>query len=151
MAPPKKQLPANAFDVIAELAGKGVFETKIVEVLGISYKTWLRLKSEDPAVGLALRYAKALDRDDMVSQLRKQAEEGNLTALIFYLKSVHGFRDRGDDNAPEEQRVKIKIELPDSPDADSYKRLRAQGRVPLPVIDATPVEAASGELSGSDA
>jgi hypothetical protein len=60
---------------------------------GVGYRTIVRYANEYPSVIQAVQEAKEEMKDYAESKLFKQIEEGNLTAIIFYLKTQA--KDRG--------------------------------------------------------
>ena len=104
-----RDLPKRVFDTIVEVAARGMKEAAMIKVLNVTYRQWYAMK-EHRDVQMALRLGQMRDREDVVRVLRRKALEGNLTAIIFYLKAIHGFRDQGPGEG--EAAVQVNITLP---------------------------------------
>ncbi len=143
MARPRKTLPEGALTIIRELASNGVKETLLAKALGMSFETWKRIRTDDPEAKAAWQEAKAIEHDRLASELLRQAygspaeydEGGNVirdevkpdkTCLLFALKSRHGYRDFGPDEAGAADagsRVNIVLNLPAALSREDYGKL----------------------------
>ena len=115
----KIQLKNTDYSKISRLASRGVNETDIVKALGISYKSWLRIKDEDENALQALEEARRKEEAELVGVLYEAAvNEKNLTACMFLLKARHGYKEGADRvNA---SQVNVKITMPGSMEPHEY-------------------------------
>jgi len=108
-----RDLTALAPDVlqqITSMAAQGWTEAAIWRSLGLPRDEWRQRKKEDPGVAAALSEGRSLDLHQCMHVLRASAiaidkktnlpvlnskEPKALTALLAYLKLVHGLRDHG--------------------------------------------------------
>jgi len=114
MARPRKSfklLPADACNIIRDLAAKGCHEATIAKALGISHDTWQKRRDETPEFQRALTEGRAIEHDVLVSTLMEAATKSkNVTAAIFLLKARHGYKDTGETLV--NNKVSITFELP---------------------------------------
>src|SRR5262245_34720994 len=124
MGRPKKSIGPEGLDVIRRLAGRGVQEGVLARELGLSFKTWARIRAEDPEAKAAFEEGRAAERDALVGSLFRQAvEKNNTIAAIFLLKARHGFRDQGPADGAEGSRVTVQIAIPAPLSPDQYRNL----------------------------
>lgn len=76
---------------VRALSGFGMTQEQISKFLGIGAKALRNYYREELDNGMAVAIAGAAKR------LYAQVERDNLTAIIFYLKTKGGFRERGDE------------------------------------------------------
>ena len=77
-----------------ESAARGLSETQVAEVLGISRATLLRRKKDDAAFDAAIKKGKARGIQEVSSALFEAALQGCVPAMIFYLKARAGWSDK---------------------------------------------------------
>ena len=123
MARPRKTLPANGLDVIRSLASNGVNEVAIAAALGLDFRTWRRIREEDPETKAAWQEARALEENRLAGKLFEEAMTGNVTAAIFLLKGRHGWRDIGPAEGDGGVKVGVQINLPGSLKPEDYAKL----------------------------
>ncbi len=140
MGRPRKTLPAHGLDVIRALAANGVQEHQIAVALGVDFRTWVRIRGEDPEAKAVWLEARALEQDKLVGSLFRQAmgtpaeydERGNVvraeqlpvpTAAMFLLKARHSYRDFGPTDGSGDGRPTVVINLPASLPGDDYAKL----------------------------
>jgi hypothetical protein len=114
----KKTLPTNGLETITELAERGVTETDIAKALGMSFDTWLRIKTENEEAKHALEAARAIEKDQLVGMLFDKAMKGDSTAAMFLLKTRHGYLE-GKQHVSANQ-VNVQITLPGAKDESQY-------------------------------
>ncbi|MDO8908998.1 MAG: hypothetical protein Q7W55_10945 [Pseudohongiella sp.] len=108
---PIKRPPANAVDVVRDLAGEGHALIGIARVLGTSADTLRRWFDEDEELKAALDEGREKERYSLHNVLYKAAtEQSNTTAAMFLLKSRHGYREG--DSSETANRVSINFTLP---------------------------------------
>ena len=83
-------------EFIKAIKGSGGFVTEIAHRLRCSRKTVYRYKERLPAVASAMFEEKEHLLDSTESQLLKQINKGNMTGIIFYLKTQGYKRGYGD-------------------------------------------------------
>lgn len=108
----KFQVPDSAVETVLAACRRGVPETKIARSLGLNYRTWMRVRSEDERIASVMAECRKVEEDELVSLLLDKARDGDLTAIIFALKGRHHYRDQGAAAASVEQRVNVIISLP---------------------------------------
>jgi len=80
--------------IIEELAGRGCHLTTIAQVLGMHVATLREVRKRDPEVDEAYQRGLAREHDALVGGLRAAADEGNIVAAIYLLKSKHALYDQ---------------------------------------------------------
>ncbi len=122
---PRKHLPAHGLHIIRGMAENGASEVEIAKALGMNFRTWRRLRDEDPVARDAWAEARGIEEGKLVGKLFQQAiEENNTTAAIFLLKARHGYRDVGPaDGGDAGPRVNLTFNLPAPLNGDQYRRL----------------------------
>ncbi len=140
MGRPRKTLPSSGLDIIRALAANGVQEHQIAVALGVDFRTWVRIRGEDPEARAVWQEARALEQDKLVGSLFRQAmgtpaeydEKGNViraeqlpipTAAMFLLKARHQYRDFGPTDGSGDGRPTININIPAPLDAAAYGKL----------------------------
>lgn len=108
----KYLIPDASVAIVIAACRKGVPETKLAQALGINYRTWMRVREEDERIADALAETRKIEEEELVSLLLDKARNGDLTAMIFALKSRHGYRDMGTPGGGVEQKVNVVINLP---------------------------------------
>jgi transposase len=87
---------------VEALAGSGLTEAQIAEALGIGYRTLETRKHDYSEFSQAIKKGKAKGIAHVTNKLMEQVNEGNTTAILFYLKcradwketAVHEFGDK---------------------------------------------------------
>ena len=77
-----------------ESAARGLSETQVAELLGISRATLLRRKKDDAAFDAAIKKGKARGIQAVSNALFESALQGCVPAMIFYLKARAGWSDK---------------------------------------------------------
>ena len=124
---------------IESLAAKGMNEEDIAWYLGITPSTLSRKKKEYEQIEQAIKLGKARGKGFVVGKLFAKIKEGNLSAIIFYLKtqckwSEHVTVNEGDKTSflsltPEQQIIFIKnlsVQIRSKLLADAIKELKAE-------------------------
>lgn len=91
-----KTKPKIELDIqkVEELAGLGLTREEIALSLGVSYSTLNRRAKEFEEVETAIQRGRALANIKVAGELMKAIEEGNVTAIIFYLKTRAGWTEK---------------------------------------------------------
>ncbi|WP_324742079.1 hypothetical protein U8326_02230 [Tsuneonella sp. CC-YZS046] len=109
--PAPKQPPANAADLIRDLAADGWAILGIAKRLGTSKDTFARWLDQNPDLQEAFDAGRENERYALHNMLYRQAmEHGNATAAMFLLKARHGYREG--DQSQTGGRVNVTIALP---------------------------------------
>lgn len=91
-----KTKPKIELDIqkVEELAGLGLTREEIALSLGVSYSTLNRRAKEFEEVETAIQRGRALANIKVAGELMKAIEGGNVTAIIFYLKTRAGWTEK---------------------------------------------------------
>ena len=108
---------------VEELAGLGLTREQIALSLGVSYSTLNRRAKESEEIETAMRRGRALANIKVAGELMKAIEAGNVTAIIFYLKTRAGWTEKQKIEAEITQRENIPEGLP-----AMYAALKAEGK-----------------------
>jgi hypothetical protein len=92
VARPKKVLTPEQVTQVETLAAVLTLD-QIADYLGISNATLRRRISEDKEILSAYKKGKQRAVSGVATSLLTQAREGNITAMIFYLKTQAGWRE----------------------------------------------------------
>lgn len=114
------------------LAGRCFSQQQMYEYYGIGHDTWYKRVKEHPELAEIIKRGKAKTKSFVVGKLMEQVKKGNLTAIIFWLKT----QDRWSDSSI------LKIE-------DDTNKEKESPRV---ITGMTPIEAAKiyqSVMSGS--
>ena len=112
----------------------------VAAALGLSQKTWKKLRDEDPEAKQVWAEARGIELDRLVGSLFRQAvgspaeydDKGNCVraeqppvpiAAMFLLKSRHQYRDQGPTDGTSDGRPSVIINLPAALPADAYAKL----------------------------
>lgn len=93
------------------MAGRGLTLDDCAAVLNISPRTLDRRLSDDEEVKEAYKRGRAIAKDAVTSKLFDQINDGNLTAIIFYLKTQCGWREK--DRDEEGNTAQVVLYLPE--------------------------------------
>ncbi len=88
------QMTEYVLKAAEESAARGLSESQVAEVLGISRATLLRRKKDDAAFDAAIKKGKARGIKEVSSALFEAALQGCVPAMIFYLKARAGWSDK---------------------------------------------------------
>lgn len=105
---------------------RGASGISIARSLRVNYRTWMRVKAEDEEIASVLSEVLAMEEIELRNVLIDKAKQGDITALMFALKTRHGYRDHGTPNGGDDNRVAIQINLPGpSASLEDYQRMIA--------------------------
>ena len=79
---------------VRTLLAQGLTFAQLASALGCSDETLLRRRKEDEALESACLEGKAQGIAKVTNKLFQTALEGNVTAMIFYLKNQAGWKDK---------------------------------------------------------
>ena len=112
---------AAALELVREASADGATVMNICAVLGISDWTFRHWRDKFPEFDEAVKSGCSIEHDRLVGKLTEVALSGNVTALIFALKSRHNYVDSGVGAATlVENKVSIQFVLPDSLSPKQY-------------------------------
>jgi DNA-binding XRE family transcriptional regulator len=83
-------------------------KVQMADYFGISEPTLKQIEERQPEVSLAYKRGKAKAIGSVGSNLLSQAKNGNVTAIIFYLKTQAGWRE---EREPERELPPIQIHV----------------------------------------
>lgn len=79
--------------IIEAMSAKGCHQETIAKVLRISHDTLLACRRRQPEVQAALERGMAVQHDELVEILMKQAREGQFVPAMFLLKTRFGYKE----------------------------------------------------------
>lgn len=121
MGQPKKTLKEKDYGIITRLGERGVSETDICKALGMSYKTWQRIKDEDDKAAEALEEARRTEESELVGVLYELAvKEKDKVAAMFLLKTRHGYVEGAE--VANANQVNVQITLPAALNPKDYEK-----------------------------
>jgi len=88
------KLTEEVLEAAEGAAARGLSESQVAEVLGISRATLLRRKRDDAAFDAAIKKGKARGIQEVSNALFEAALQGSVPAMIFYLKARAGWSDK---------------------------------------------------------
>jgi len=94
---------------VESLAAQGLTEAQIADALGVSRATVTRNKRDNDAFDAAIKRGKAKGIAVVTSKLMEQVKGGNVTAMIFFLKTRGGWSERQDADLEREAK-KLEVE-----------------------------------------
>lgn len=94
---------------VESLAAQGLTEGQIADALGISPRTLTNRKSDSADFAEAIKRGKAKGIAVVTSKLMEQVKGGNVTAMIFFLKTRAGWSERQDADLDREAK-KLEVE-----------------------------------------
>src|SRR5579864_8704380 len=83
------------------LAARGLTQEQVADCLGIGVSTLYDKKNEYPEFTEAIKKGRAQGVANVTAALFANIDTGNVTAQIFYLKTVGGWREARDDSNAE--------------------------------------------------
>ena len=91
---PPFKIDKEVLDKVEEYAGQGMNQEQVADALGINRKTLMKYKHLNSNFLDALKAGSAKGIAKITNALFNQAEEGNTSAAIFYLKNRAGWSDK---------------------------------------------------------
>lgn len=117
----KTKVTPATLELVKHACADGATVSNICRVLEINESTFYDWKDKVPAFAAAVREGRRIEHDRLVNKLTEVALAGNVTALIFALKSRHNYVDSGVGAATlVENKVAITFQLPDSLSPKQY-------------------------------
>lgn len=107
----RKEIPID-LNAVEEAAQVCDSEEEIALALGISYSTLRRRKAESEQFEQAIKRGKAKANVFVGGKLMQAIKKGNITAIIFYLKTRCGWKETQKIEADVTQREKVPEGLP---------------------------------------
>ena len=107
---PRKQMPADADKRAENVAADGASIGGIATSFGVSAEVFKRWIEEQPSLKEAIDRGRERERHVLHSGLVEAAKKGNIVAMMFLLKSRHGYREG--DQGDTANRVSITVSLP---------------------------------------
>lgn len=78
---------------VEQLAALGLSREQIASSLGISQRTLYNRQADDAEFAEAIKRGRSKGVSVVASKLMEQVKSGNITAMIFYLKTQGGWRE----------------------------------------------------------
>lgn len=78
---------------IEEMGSEGATQQQIHHYYGIGHSTWYKMVKEYPELRTVIRRGKAKTFRLVVGELMKKVRDGNLSAIIFILKTQYGWSE----------------------------------------------------------
>jgi hypothetical protein len=145
-ADPLRNTPTPAAIELVRLAcGIGATVQRICEVLDIPEKKFRRFMETSPEFKAAVQAGRQYEHDALANKLIELALRGNISALIFALKSRHNYVDSGVGAATVvENKVSVNFVLPDALKPEQYVETLAANAQVIAPSDARRALAAPG-------
>jgi len=127
VAPGNQPLRGTA-QKIEQWASEGWNKRAVARGLGVSLDTLNTWMEDHPRLRDAWYAGRETEHRKLYGKMMEQVESGNMTAIIFALKTRHEYREHApiaDDNAA--PRVTINLPAPMTP--DQFRALQPRGRV----------------------
>jgi|GEM_PF-1800969 len=127
---PKYVIPERLMPQVLEAIRNNNTQSSIAKALGISFHTWIRVRDEDERIRSAVDEALDFEEKELANILLEKARAGETTAVLFALKSRHGYRDHGPvTGGGDEQKVNVTINLPGAQTSvdDYLKTVKSKG------------------------
>jgi len=110
---PRKKLNDEQIAQVEALAAYLSIE-QISAYLGMSKVTFYEIMKRQPIISERYKRGKAKAIVSISQGLIREAQAGNTTAAMFYLKTQAGWREKEKEDVPEENNLNIKIEIEDA-------------------------------------
>jgi hypothetical protein len=121
--------------MVEDLTARGVTLISIAKVLGMDAATLRLVRQRQPEVEEAYQRGLAREQEALVGNLRRAADEGNIVANIFLLKTRHQYREGEPMGVNLNFNAAGVLVVPEREDVQAYiERKRREGEV----IDVTP-------------
>ena len=134
---------AKGLKIVEELTARGCSLTTIARALRMNIDTLRLVRQRQPEVDEAYQRGLAVEHDALTRNLRILADDGNVVANLFLLKTRHGYRE----GEPLEVNVNVNtggvLVVPADMTVEQYlARKQAEGNM----IDVTPTERPAAAL-----
>jgi len=134
---------AKGLKIVEELSARGCSLTTIAKALRMNIDTLRLVRQRQPEVDEAYQRGLAVEHDALTRNLRILADDGNVVANLFLLKTRHGYRE----GEPLEVNVNVNtggvLVVPADMTVEQYlARKQAEGNM----IDVTPTERPAAAL-----
>ncbi|MES2846131.1 MAG: hypothetical protein V4747_13965 [Pseudomonadota bacterium] len=125
-----------------DLTARGVNLTSIAKVLGMDTATLRLVRQRQPEVEEAYQRGLAREEEVLVGNLRRAANDGNVVAAIFLLKSRHAYKEGVALGVSVNLHTGGVLVVPERETVEAYlERMRREGETDSEgeMIDLTPV------------
>lgn len=114
----KIEVTPEFLNEVGQMAGQGFTNENLASYYGVAVGTWCEYKKNYPEIDEAIKDGKAKCLQIASSILWQQVLAGNITCLLFYLKTQHGYSETRNINAKvgssdEKSPVELKITTTD--------------------------------------
>lgn len=125
---PRVELTPEQVAQVEKLAAV-LTQAQIADVLGIADRTLRSRIADDPAVSAAYKRGRANAVSGVATSLLKKARDGNVVAMIFYLKTQAGWSEDAMPNAEVRKKLEQTLnEIESQVDPDTAMRIRQELR-----------------------
>lgn len=100
---PKIIINSEIIEEVSVLAGRGLTQQQIHQYYGISHAHWYKLIEKHPDLRKAVLSGKSKTISMVAGELIKAVRKGNVSAIIFYLKTQARWKE---DSLPEDDDEK---------------------------------------------
>ena len=114
-------LSPEQIEMLEGMAGRGLTLDDCAAILKIAPRTLDRRLSDCPEVREAYDRGRAIAKNTVTQKLFDQIHEGNMTAIIFYLKTQCGWREKEHDG--DRQQNNVVVYLPEKVTAHSQNMI----------------------------
>jgi hypothetical protein len=127
MAKPGLEITDEILSQIETMAGNGLTEQQIYRFYGIGHNYWAKLKKQNKALRRAFHKGKSQTLLAVSGKLMEMIRRNDRTAIIFYLKTQGGWKEKTTINLQGDVKSKdlvLKIETVDPIEASKiYQRI----------------------------
>ena len=99
------------YNKVEHLAGLGLSRESIATALGCSVRTVFNRLNQDPEFAAAFEKGRAISEVVVASKLMEKCNEGNISAIKFYLNSVAGWRSNANINLSGDIKTQTTLDL----------------------------------------
>lgn len=111
------EITQEVFEQVEKMAGLGSTHEEIADYYGVSKVTWHKYKKKFPDLLMRYKKGKSKIKVFVKSKLLESIKSGNLTAIIFYLKTQCGWSEKNSLEIENKIKSKNKIFTIDTMDA----------------------------------
>ena len=91
---PSIEITPQILSEIEKLGGVGLSQKQIASYYGIHEVTFIKMKNRDERINIAYKKGKSKAITIVAGRLMEQIHQGNITAIIFYLKTQARWREK---------------------------------------------------------
>lgn len=114
--PPSLVITPETLKEIERMSGLGLTQNQLASYYGISRVTWHKMKNKDERLNFVVKKGKSKAIEIVAGKLMEKINAGNLSAMIFYLKTQAGWTEKNAlvvDNKSKYKKIEYKINTDD--------------------------------------